>query len=46
MRAKGFELARGYGRLREKTFRIGNMGYITMSDIEEMLSALKEVLSS
>jgi aspartate aminotransferase-like enzyme len=46
MRLKGFELARGYGRLREKTFRIGNMGYITMQDIDEMLSALRDVLSS
>lgn len=44
MRTKGFELARGYGRLRERTFRIGNMGYITFEDIQEMLLALREVI--
>ncbi|MEM2282157.1 MAG: alanine--glyoxylate aminotransferase family protein [Candidatus Hadarchaeales archaeon] len=45
MRAKGFELARGYGKLRERTFRIGNMGYITFEDIDQMLSALREVVA-
>lgn len=46
MREKGFELAQGYGPLKKKTFRIGNMGYIEMSDIDLMLKALSEVLSS
>jgi len=45
MREKGFELARGYRHLGEKTFRIGNMGYITMEDIDEMLKALAEVVA-
>lgn len=45
MRERGFELAKGYGDLKEKTFRIGHMGYITDRDIEEMLENLKEVLS-
>ncbi|MEM2672956.1 MAG: hypothetical protein QXF20_05135, partial [Candidatus Hadarchaeales archaeon] len=44
MREKGVELAQGYGRLKEKTFRIGNMGYITLGDIEEMFEKLAEVL--
>ncbi|MGQ4892410.1 MAG: pyridoxal-phosphate-dependent aminotransferase family protein [Candidatus Njordarchaeia archaeon] len=45
MRERGFELAKGYGEgLKEKTFRIGHMGYITDNDIEEMLNNLKEVL--
>ncbi|MFH1820836.1 MAG: alanine--glyoxylate aminotransferase family protein [Methanobacteriota archaeon] len=44
MRGHGFELAKGYGTLKEKTFRIGNMGYIRPEDIEEMLEALGEVL--
>ncbi len=45
MRERGFELAKGYGEgIKEKTFRIGNMGYITFEDIEEMLSNLKEVV--
>jgi aspartate aminotransferase-like enzyme len=46
MREKGFELAEGYGPLKKKTFRIGNMGYIEMGDIDLMLEALEQVLSS
>ncbi|MCD6248519.1 MAG: alanine--glyoxylate aminotransferase family protein [Hadesarchaea archaeon] len=44
MRKRGFELAKGYRDLKERTFRIGNMGYILPEDIEEMLEALGEVL--
>jgi len=46
MREKGFELAEGYGPLKKRTFRIGNMGYIEMGDIDLMLNALGEVISS
>ena len=46
MREKGFELAEGYGPLKKKTFRIGNMGYIDMGDIDLMLDVLGNVLSS
>jgi aspartate aminotransferase-like enzyme len=46
MREKGFELAEGYGPLKKKTFRIGNMGYVEMGDIDLMLEALGEGLSS
>jgi aspartate aminotransferase-like enzyme len=46
MRDKGFELAKGYGPLKKKTFRIGNMGYIEMEDIDLMLENLRQVLSS
>ena len=44
MRGRGFELAKGYGELRERTFRIGNMGYIRFEDIDEMLLALAQVI--
>lgn len=44
MRKKGFEIAKGYGALKEKTFRIGNMGYIPPEDIDGMLGALSEVV--
>jgi aspartate aminotransferase-like enzyme len=44
MRERGFELAKGYGALKERTFRIGNMGYIRFEDIDEMLGALAEIL--
>jgi aspartate aminotransferase-like enzyme len=46
MREKEFELAQGYGPLKKKTFRIGNMGCIELSDIDLMLGGLGEVLSS
>jgi len=46
MRDKGFELAEGYGSIKKKTFRIGNMGYIEMSDIDLMLKSLGEVITS
>lgn len=47
MRERGFELAKGYGEgIKEKTFRIGNMGYITFEDIEEMLENLKDVVEN
>jgi len=45
MREKGFELAKGYGIVKNTTFRIGNMGYIKFEDIELMLEALGEVLA-
>ena len=45
MRERGFEIAKGYGEgIKEKTFRIGHMGYMTFEDIEEMLQNLKEVI--
>lgn len=46
MREKGFELAKGYGTVKDTTFRIGNMGYIEFEDIELMLEALGQVLAS
>jgi aspartate aminotransferase-like enzyme len=45
MQGKGYELAQGYGRVREQTFRIGNMGYIPPEDIDSMLTALGELLT-
>ena len=45
MREKGFELAEGYGSIKKKTFRIGNMGYMEMADIDLMLQNLGEVIS-
>ena len=46
VRKKGFELAKGYGSVKNTTFRIGNMGYIEFQDIELMLKVLEEVLMS
>ncbi len=44
MRKRGFEIAKGYGPVKEYTFRIGHMGYITDEDIEELLRNLKIVI--
>jgi len=44
MRERGFELAQGYGPLKETTFRIGHMGYITDEDIKEMFENLEKVI--
>jgi aspartate aminotransferase-like enzyme len=46
MRQNGFELAQGYGPLKKRTFRIGNMGYIEMNDIDLMLKNLSSVVSA
>lgn len=45
MRSAGFELAKGYGNIKNLTFRIGNMGYIKSEDITSMLEALGTVLA-
>ena len=44
MRDKGFELAKGYDAVKNTTFRIGNMGYVKLQDINDMLSALNETV--
>ncbi|AFK50526.1 aminotransferase, class V [Thermogladius calderae 1633] len=46
LRKRGIEIAKGYGKVRDITFRIGHMGYITQEDIEELFRNLKEVLAS
>jgi len=45
MRGKGYELAQGYGALKDNTFRVGNMGWIPDNSIGDMLAALAEVVS-
>jgi aspartate aminotransferase-like enzyme len=45
MRKLDFELAQGYGKLKDTTFRIGNMGWIPDEYISEMLEALGKVVS-
>ncbi|MBE0633065.1 alanine--glyoxylate aminotransferase family protein [Candidatus Bathyarchaeota archaeon] len=45
VRKLGFELAQGYGKLKDTTFRIGNMGWIPEEYISEMLEALGKVVS-
>lgn len=45
MRKRGIEIARGYGKAKDITFRIGHMGYITDEDIELLFNTLREILA-
>ncbi|WP_052891733.1 pyridoxal-phosphate-dependent aminotransferase family protein [Thermosphaera aggregans] len=46
LRKRGFEIAKGYGKVKDETFRIGHMGYITDEDINLLFKNLEEVLKS
>lgn len=43
---RGMRIANGYGPLKNKTFRIGHMGELGLTDVEELLSAMDEYLDS
>jgi aspartate aminotransferase-like enzyme len=43
---KGMRIANGYGDLKDKTFRIAHMGEIQMADVDRLLAAMDEYLSS
>lgn len=43
MQEKGFTLGGGYGQWKERTFRIGHMGDISVESLEAMLDVLEEV---
>jgi aspartate aminotransferase-like enzyme len=40
---KGLEISNGYGKLAEKTFRIGHMGEWTVPGIQQALNAIDEI---
>jgi aspartate aminotransferase-like enzyme len=42
---RGFGLGNGYGRLKEKTFRVGHMGDHTVDGIAGLLEAIDAALS-
>jgi len=44
MKARGYVIGSGYGDLKEKTFRAGNMGNVYMEDAKEMLDVMQEEL--
>jgi predicted phosphoserine aminotransferase len=46
MKARGYVIASGYGKLKDSTFRIGHMGDHTVDELEELLSVLEEILIS
>lgn len=41
---RGFQISNGYGKLKDKTFRIAHMADCQMEDIKELLRVLDEVL--
>ena len=41
---RNLSLSNGYGKLKEQTFRIAHMGDLQMSDIEELLGAIEDIL--
>jgi aspartate aminotransferase-like enzyme len=42
---RGMTLANGYGRLKDKTFRIGHMGEIHRGDLEVLLNHIDEFIA-
>jgi len=46
MKAKGFVISAGYGKLKDSTIRIGHMGEHTVAELDRVLTALAEVLTS
>jgi aspartate aminotransferase-like enzyme len=41
---RGFVIANGYGKLKNQTFRIGHLGDVRESDLEELLEIMDEIL--
>ena len=46
MKAKGIVISAGYGKLKDSTIRIGHMGEHTVAELDRVLAALEEVLTS
>ncbi|MEM0449084.1 MAG: alanine--glyoxylate aminotransferase family protein [Methanomassiliicoccales archaeon] len=46
LKARGFEISPGYGKIKDSTFRIGHMGDLTMRDMNDLFKALDESLEA
>lgn len=46
MKAKGFTISAGYGKLKDSTIRIGHMGEHTLAELDRVLAALRDVLTA
>lgn len=44
LKAKGYEISAGYGKVKEETFRIGHMGDTTPAMLRELLSVMDGIL--
>lgn len=45
LKARGFVVYEGQGRLQREIFRVANMGHLTLADFDRFLDALREVLA-
>lgn len=41
---RGFAISNGYGKLKEKTFRIAHMADLTMDDLKELIANINDIL--
>lgn len=41
---RGYTISNGYGKLKDKTFRIAHMAELKLGDIKELLSNIDEIL--
>lgn len=41
---RGYQISNGYGKLKEKTFRIAHMADCTLEELKELLAAINDVL--
>lgn len=41
---RGFQISNGYGKLKDKTFRIAHMAECTMEDVKELLTNIDDIL--
>jgi predicted phosphoserine aminotransferase len=46
LQTRGMRIANGYGQLKGNTFRIGHMGELNLTDVEELLAAMDEYLAT
>ena len=46
LKPRGMRIAGGYGAIKDTTFRIAHMGEITMEDIEMLVEAMEEYMST
>jgi aspartate aminotransferase-like enzyme len=44
VKARGFVIANGYGKLKDSSFRIGHMGDHTVEELDELLEVLEDIL--
>lgn len=42
--ARGYQISNGYGKLKDKTFRIAHMADCTVEEIKELLNVINEIL--